>query len=340
LKTLDLHPRMAFKVRVRLIRDARIVADLLMPFDPDMRIGDFKDQIAKLCSSFPKHHQRLVYSAKVLTNTASMKDYDIQDGSRLFVVYTDRLNEKDFYSPPPKTIPRASEPTPTPIPMNATFEPIIQYMVSLGFDRAYVASEFQKNFGNADVSAGFQMPSAPFEVSLAGEDGWTRVAIADGKVEVLGFFADFEASAQVVSPARCLPDAAFVDDFVWVAPSFDASEERPTSKTMMDKPKKLIEEERYEEVAEKEAFDISQIPENFLCELMADIMSDPVMLPQSKKVVERSTACKVIAETNRDPYANTEVTLDMLIPQPELKEQIHRFAKDNGISLEGGNMFG
>merc|ERR1712008_235213 len=35
------------------------------------------------------------------------------------------------------------------------------------------------------------------------------------------------------------------------------------------------------------AFDEADIPEKYLCEMMADIMSDPVMFPQSRKVVDR-----------------------------------------------------
>lgn len=90
---------------------------------------------------------------------------------------------------------------------------------------------------------------------------------------------------------------------------------------------------------QRAAFTAVDIPENFLCEIMADIMSDPVMLPQSRKVVDRTSAWRVIAGTDRDPYANTPVTMEQLIPQTELKQEIHRFAKTNGITLEGGNMF-
>jgi hypothetical protein len=82
-----------------------------------------------------------------------------------------------------------------------------------------------------------------------------------------------------------------------------------------------------------------EIPDRFLCEMMADIMSDPVMFPQSKKILDRQTAWRTIAGTDRDPYANTPVKPADLIPQTELKAEIHRFAKDSGIPLEGGNMF-
>lgn len=87
------------------------------------------------------------------------------------------------------------------------------------------------------------------------------------------------------------------------------------------------------------AIDEADIPENYLCEMMADIMSDPVQFPQSKKIVDRSNAERQILGTDRDPYANTPVKVEELIPLPDLKAEIHKFAKEHGITLEGGNMF-
>lgn len=81
------------------------------------------------------------------------------------------------------------------------------------------------------------------------------------------------------------------------------------------------------------------IPDQYLCEMMADIMSDPVQFPQSKKIVDRWVAMRHIMGTDRDPYANTPVKVEDLIPMAQLKEEIHRFAKEKGIVLEGGNMF-
>jgi len=90
---------------------------------------------------------------------------------------------------------------------------------------------------------------------------------------------------------------------------------------------------------QRAAFDEADIPDEYLCEMMADIMSDPVQFPQSKKIVDRINAERQILGTDRDPYANTPVTVEQLVPMKELKEKIHRFAKEKGIALEGGNMF-
>merc|ERR1712032_256599 len=90
---------------------------------------------------------------------------------------------------------------------------------------------------------------------------------------------------------------------------------------------------------QRAAVDQADIPDNFLCEMMAEIMSDPVMFPQSKCVLDRSTAERAILGTDKDPYSNTPVAVKDLVPMTELKEQIHKFAKEKGIALEGGNMF-
>jgi len=90
---------------------------------------------------------------------------------------------------------------------------------------------------------------------------------------------------------------------------------------------------------QRAVFDEADIPAEYLCEMMADIMSDPVQFPQSKKIVDRSAAVRQIMSSDRDPYANTPVKVEDLIPLKELREEIHRFAKEKGIALEGGNMF-
>merc|ERR1712190_436352 len=80
----------------------------------------------------------------------------------------------------------------------------------------------------------------------------------------------------------------------------------------------------FKELAEKvqeqrAAFDDADIPAEYLCEMMADIMSDPVMFPQSKKVVDRTVAERQIMGADKDPYANTPLKVEQLVPMPELR---------------------
>merc|ERR1712178_382997 len=164
----------------------------------------------------------------ILSNTAFMKDYFIKDGSFMIAQYMKCLTEKDLDAPPPEP-PRCvvpGESNPIAIIMKASYEPLIQRLVSLGFKREYVESAFRDSFGNADVTADFQIAPAPSEVCLEGEDGWTRIAMADGKVEVLGFCEDFDKAAQFVDPP-CCSDMAVADDFVWVSSSLSACFSRP-----------------------------------------------------------------------------------------------------------------
>jgi hypothetical protein len=81
-------------------------------------------------------------------------------------------------------------------------------------------------------------------------------------------------------------------------------------------------------------------PEEFLCEMTYCIMSNPVQMPVSKKILDFTAAERAVRGSGRDPYANTDLKVEDLIPLPELKERIHRFAKDHNIALEGGNMLG
>merc|ERR1712039_1061831 len=73
---------------------------------------------------------------------------------------------------------------------------------------------------------------------------------------------------------------------------------------------------------QRAAFDQADIPGEYLCEMMADIMSDPVQFPQSRKVVDRWVAERQIMGTDLDPYANTPLKKEDLIPMTELKEKI------------------
>jgi ubiquitin conjugation factor E4 B len=66
-------------------------------------------------------------------------------------------------------------------------------------------------------------------------------------------------------------------------------------------------------------------------------MEDPVMLPNSKNIVDRSTIGKynivnIILETHllsdsTDPFNRTKLTKEDLIPVPELKEKIEEYKK-------------
>ena len=89
---------------------------------------------------------------------------------------------------------------------------------------------------------------------------------------------------------------------------------------------------------------LDDIPEEFLDPIMSTLMSDPVILPNSRKVVDRATITRhllrfdlfkiILFQTiysicsysdHTDPYTRTPLTMDMLIPDEELKNRIKSF---------------
>eukprot|EP00435_Cladocopium_sp_Y103_P014320 s821_g3.t1 len=88
------------------------------------------------------------------------------------------------------------------------------------------------------------------------------------------------------------------------------------------------------------AFDEADIPSNYLCEIMADIMSDPVMFPQSRKVADRTSALRVIMGNDRDPFANTPVKVEDFVVLWDLWDVLSGIVPggpDPSDGIEGGN---
>ena len=67
------------------------------------------------------------------------------------------------------------------------------------------------------------------------------------------------------------------------------------------------------------------VPEEFQCAILSDLMKDPVRLPSSGAVVDRSTISRHLLSDQFDPFNRQPLTMDMLIPMPELKARIHAF---------------
>ncbi|XP_064635023.1 ubiquitin conjugation factor E4 A-like isoform X2 [Lineus longissimus] len=74
-----------------------------------------------------------------------------------------------------------------------------------------------------------------------------------------------------------------------------------------------------EEQAEEDVYDA---PEEFLDPIMGSLMKDPVMLPSSKQIVDRSTIARHILSDQFDPFNRDPLTMDMVLPQDDLKERI------------------
>jgi len=73
-------------------------------------------------------------------------------------------------------------------------------------------------------------------------------------------------------------------------------------------------------VAEDE--ELSEAPDEFLDPILATLMQDPVMLPSSRKIVDRSTIVRHLLSDPHDPFNRQPLRIEDVIPQPALKEQI------------------
>ena len=65
-----------------------------------------------------------------------------------------------------------------------------------------------------------------------------------------------------------------------------------------------------------------EAPEEFLDPIMSTMMMEPVLLPSSGKVVDRTTIAKHLLTDQSDPFNRQPLTLASVVPQEELKRKI------------------
>ncbi|KAI8994147.1 ubiquitin conjugation factor E4 [Trametes punicea] len=71
--------------------------------------------------------------------------------------------------------------------------------------------------------------------------------------------------------------------------------------------------------------DLGDIPEEFLDPLMYTLMRDPVTLPSSRVVVDRSTIKSHLLSDTKDPFNRMPLSMEAVIPNVELKQRIDAF---------------
>ncbi|KAL8778433.1 MAG: hypothetical protein Q9213_007412 [Squamulea squamosa] len=85
--------------------------------------------------------------------------------------------------------------------------------------------------------------------------------------------------------------------------------------------------------------DLGEIPDEFLDPVMATLMTDPVILPTSKSIVDRSTIRSHLLSDPTDPFNRAPLKIDDVIAATELKEQIEAFkAEKRGAKLAEANI--
>ncbi|CAM9543631.1 unnamed protein product [Chrysoparadoxa australica] len=83
--------------------------------------------------------------------------------------------------------------------------------------------------------------------------------------------------------------------------------------------KQVVEEAR---LASAEDEDLGDIPDEFVDPILATLMTDPVLLPTSKEVVDRSMIAQHLLNDPTDPFNREPLTIDMVEPATELKGRI------------------
>ena len=76
-----------------------------------------------------------------------------------------------------------------------------------------------------------------------------------------------------------------------------------------------------------EEAELGEVPEEFLDEITAEMMSDPVRLP-SGKVMDRPNICRHLLSDETDPFNRQRCTVEMLVDDVELRERIKAFRKE------------
>lgn len=74
--------------------------------------------------------------------------------------------------------------------------------------------------------------------------------------------------------------------------------------------------------ADMEEADLGDIPEQYEDPLMASLMEDPVTLPISKQIVDRSTIQSHLLSDPHDPFNRTPLKIEDVIPNDALREEI------------------
>jgi ubiquitin conjugation factor E4 B len=70
---------------------------------------------------------------------------------------------------------------------------------------------------------------------------------------------------------------------------------------------------------------LTDAPDEFLDPLMCTFMKDPVFLPTSGNIIDRSTITQHLLNDPHDPFNRKELTMDMIVPATELKEKMSKW---------------
>ncbi|KAM7266305.1 hypothetical protein ACFE04_004202 [Oxalis oulophora] len=88
-------------------------------------------------------------------------------------------------------------------------------------------------------------------------------------------------------------------------------------------------------IAAAEAMDaeaaLGDIPDEFLDPIQYTLMTDPVILPSSKMIIDRPVIQRHLLSDSSDPFNRSHLTADMLIPDEDLKARIDEFLRSGEL---------
>ncbi|KAG8462786.1 hypothetical protein KFE25_004762 [Diacronema lutheri] len=87
--------------------------------------------------------------------------------------------------------------------------------------------------------------------------------------------------------------------------------------------------------------DLGEPPDEFLCAITFEVMKDPVLLPASGVHADRAAILRHLLSDPTDPFNRTSLTVEQLVPAPELQQQIRdwrtqRIAAARAAAAAGG----
>ena len=85
---------------------------------------------------------------------------------------------------------------------------------------------------------------------------------------------------------------------------------------------------------------LTDIPEEFICPISCDLMKDPVYLPTSGNVMEKSIIKQILLNDEHDPFNRAPLKFSQIQDQPDLKAKIEIWIKKklSGETIEEENI--
>ncbi|XP_022774537.1 probable ubiquitin conjugation factor E4 [Durio zibethinus] len=80
---------------------------------------------------------------------------------------------------------------------------------------------------------------------------------------------------------------------------------------------------------------LGDIPDEFLDPIQYTLMKDPVILPSSRITIDRPVIQRHLLSDSTDPFNRSHLTVEMLIPDTELKARIEDFIKSQELKRHG-----